>query len=270
MIEFAHNDPIEYRDHVWDGEDFVGDFTDDGSVVQAERSTLPMSGRISLSSIGQHLIGQDRMWMSNGYMKDLIQRPNDPFALSMYYGAAWGQPHTATWQGAGMDIVKWDWRFDGDSNVDVTAQEFSGSWGSTTALCACYNNANCTGPSAYSGNGYGLMEEGRYRLTFDWGDYQKFVPEFNVSTESDCYVAVWGYTNGYLNGARNELVKYQKVKNASGTSGSRTIDFILYKSQPHMVVNFSWWCDKWGGSHGYFKKEGIKCSISNAKVVRTA
>ena len=264
MLEFTH------RDHTAEGDELIGNVLDDGAVIQEERSNVPLSGAISLSQLGNHLGQGNRMWLGNGYMKDLIQRPAAKKSLSEFYGAAWGQPHTGIDQGAGMNIVKWDWRFDGNGNVDVTEKNLSGSWGSTKASCAVYNNSSCTGPAAYSGNGYGKMEEGRYTLTFNWSDYQRFVPSLGVSTESDCYVAVWGYTNGYLNGSRAELVKYQKVKNASGTSGSRSINFVLQNSTPHMVVNFAWWCDKWGGSHGQLAKEGIKCSISNAKVVRTA
>lgn len=264
MLEFTH------RDHTAEGDELIGSFTDLGAVIQEDRSKVPMSGPISLSQLGNHLGQGNKMWLGNGYLKDLIQKPATKKSLSEFYGSAWGQPHTGTNQGSGMSIVKWDWRFDGNGNVDVTEKSLGGGWGSTKATCAVYNNASCTGPAAYSGNGYGKMEEGRYTLTFNWSDYQAFVPDFGVNTESDCYVAVWGYTNGYLNGLRNELVKYQRVRNNNNASGSRSISFTVYRTEPHMVVNFAWWCDKWGGDHGVLKKEGVKCSISNAKVVRTA
>ena len=266
MLELDFN----HRDHTRQGDELIGSFTDDGAVIQGERTNVPLSGPISLSNLGQHLLGQNNIALGSNYLKDLIQNPVPTQSLSQFYGAAWGQPHTGIDQGAGMSIVKWDWRFDGDGRVDVTEKTLGGSWGSTKATAAVYNNSGCTGPSAITGNGYGRMEEGLYTLTFDYSDYSKFVPNLGTDTESDMYVAVWAYTNGYLNGNRIESVKYQKVKKTSGTSGSRSINFTIYNSAPHMVVNFAWWCDKWGGSHGLQAKEGIKCSISNAKVVRTA
>ena len=97
---------LALRNHVIEGAEVIGTFTDDGVIISEERASgLPLSGPISLSAIGSYLGQGNKMWMSNGYLKDLAQSPSTKKSLSEYYGAAWGQPHQTVNQGAGMQIV---------------------------------------------------------------------------------------------------------------------------------------------------------------------
>jgi hypothetical protein len=254
------------RDHIVEDGEVIGTFTDNGKVISEERTSLPLSGPISLSSIGVELGQGTKMWMSNGYLKDLIQDSAERKRLSQFYGAAWGQPHQTVNQGVGMQIVKWDWRFDGNSNVTDSGHSTSGAWGDTTAKALIYNNNTMAGPSAYSGNGYSYMQPGNYTLSFRFSERRQIdtQPSSN-GFDTNCYVAVYGYYSGYLSGARSDLVPFTEFATGSLISGNRSYNFTVPSSRRHVVINFNWWCDQWKGA-----VEGIECAISNAKVVRTS
>ena len=259
---------LALRNHVIEGAEVIGTFTDDGVIISEERASgLPLSGPISLSAIGSYLGQGNKMWMSNGYLKDLAQSPSTKKSLSEYYGAAWGQPHQTVNQGAGMQIVKWDWRFDGDSNVTNNSASTSGGWGDTTATASIQNNSSMLNPAAYSGNGYFYAHEATsYRLSFKFSGRRAIgTPTGNGAYLTNIHCGVFGYTNGYINGPRADLVAYQPIATGATTSGSRSFNFSVPSGNRHVVVNFSWWCNGWQGA-----PEGIECSISNAKVVRTA
>ena len=235
----------------------------DGQPIVGEMVNIPVSGPISLSQIGQHLLNQNKMWMDNGYMKDLAQRPERTQVLSNYYGAAWGSPHTTIDMCAGgMAVYKWDWRYDGDSNTSGAGNSTTGAWGTTSHFAELKNKSSMSAPGAYSGNGYFRNKGSQtYRLTFSWDRYSKT----NSTHQSYMGVAVWGYKNGYLNGARTDLVAYQNFNATNNRSGTKSYNFSGNSSYSHTVVNFTWWCPEWKG-----ETEGIECSILNAKVARTA
>jgi hypothetical protein len=255
---------FEPRDHsLVDGE-YVGNVVgEDGEPIVGEMSDVPLSGPLPLSSIGQHLLNQNKMWMDNGYMKDLAQRPERTQTLSNYYGATWGSPHTTIDMGAGgMTVYKWDWRYDGDPNTSGAGNSTSGPWGDTTHYAELNNNSKMSSPGAYGGNGYFEARSGQmYRLSFNFDQYRKT----HSSHSSYMAIAVYGYLHGYLNGTRVELLSYQNFNPLNNPSGSKSYQFGGNTTYNHTVVNFTWWCPGWSGV-----TEGIKCAIIDAKVTRVS
>lgn len=255
---------FEPRDHTLVDGEYIGNIVgEDGKPIVGEMINVPVSGPLSLSDIGQHLLNQNKMWMDNGYMKDLAQRPERTQVLSNYYGAAWGSPHTTIEMGAGgMTVYKWDWRYDGDPNTSGAGNSTTGPWGDTTHYAELNNRSSMASPGAYGGNGYFQNKSGQtYTLTFSWDQYRKT----NSAHRSYMAIAVWGYQYGYLNGGRRELVAYTNFNPSNTPSGTKSYSFSGNNSYSHTVVNFTWWCPGWNGV-----TEGIKCAIIDAKVRRTS
>ena len=250
------------RGHVINDGIVVGQFLDDGTVIATDRIAPPISGPISLSTFGQYLLGQNKMWLSNGYLKDLTQSPDQRRLMSSLYGAVWGQPHQTTTEGAGMAITKFDWRFGGDHNVTAESYSVQGGYGSTSATAIIKNNPTMAGPAAFNGNGYFKADPGRYSFEYSWGGRTKY-QQGSGTTKSDMYAAVYGYRNGYVNGPRTEYVPYHQI--GDKVSGKNSFSFTTSSSYPHIVVNFVWWCDKWNGS-----EEGISGTFEKARCWRTS
>ena len=256
------------RDHTLVDGKLVGNVLgpDGKPITMAEtRSGPPISGPIKLSDIGQHLLGQNKMWMDNGYMKDLAQRPERTQVLSNYYGAMWGSPHTtiqSQTDGQTMKVYTWDWRYDGSPNLSGAGFETTGPWGDTTHYAEIRNRSSMTAPGAFTGNGYFLVSNGhKYTASFNFDRYRKT----HSSHTANMAFTVLGYPNGYLNGSRIEYVAYQNFNPTNNPSGTRSYTFTGSRSYKHCVINFNWWCPAYSGA-----TEGIECAIIDAKVTRTA
>jgi len=254
------------RDHeLVDGE-LVGTYVNEGADVEpadlevGEYTNLPLNGPIALGSVGTQLFGSPAISMGSDEARALVQKTGT-ISMSNFYGAMWGSPHKTIDQGAGgMTVNKWDWRYDGDPSISGAGNSTTGQPGDTTHFADIKNNPGMSAPGAYTGNGYFINRSGqRYRLDFDFNNYNKT----NSQHTSRMLISVLGYPNGYLNGARRELLAFTDFNPVNAPSGSRSYEFSGNTSYKHAVVNFNWWCPGWNGV-----QQGIQCAIIDAKVTR--
>lgn len=262
-----HGLPYTPRDHSFVDGKLVGHVVgEDGEPVTAVdpetmEKLIPISGPITLSSVGDAL-GKQPITMASNESRDLIQQAGT-VKMTQFYGAAWGAPFPTIEQGAGgMTISKWDWRYDGDPAISGAGNSTTGTYGAAEHFAQARNNSGMSAPGAYTGNGYFVVTasgQSLHRLTFDWSRYNKS----NSQHTAYMAVAVLGYTNGYLNGTRDERLKFTNFNTMNLPSGSGSYEFYLSDYYKHVVVNFSWWCPGYSSAI-----EGIECAIKNCKVTR--
>ena len=260
-----HGLPYTLRDHSLIGDELVGHVVgEDGEPVTAVdpetmEGPIPISGPINLGSVGDAL-GKRPISMASNESKDLIQQTGT-VKMSQFYGGAWGSPFPTIEQGAGgMTISKWDWRYDGDPAISGAGDSTTGTYGAAEHFAQAKNNASMTAPGAYTGNGYFVAtSNGLHRLTFDWSRYSKSNSQHNGYMA----IAVLGYNIGYLNGTRNEQLKFTNFNPMNIPSGSGSYEFYTNSYYKHTVVNFNWWCPGYSSAI-----EGIECAITNCKVTR--
>lgn len=254
------------RDHeLVDGE-LVGTYVNEGADVEpddlevGEYTDLPLSGPITLSAVGNQLLGKPQISMGSDESRSLVQSTG-AISMSQYRGAGWGLPNKTIEMGAGgMTVNNWDWRYDGDPNISGAGNSTTGQPGDVKHFAEVGNNPAMPAPGAYTGNGYFKCKSSqRYRLNFDFEGYRKS----NSAHNTQMLIAVLAYNGGYLSGSRREMLAFTDFNPVDSPYGSRSYEFSTQTSYVHAVVNFSWWCPGWSGV-----KEGIECAIIGAKVTR--
>ena len=245
-----------------DGE-IVGNFTDNGKVIAGERTTLPVSGRISLSEVRDYTGLTNPVSMNNIRLRDLVQKPNS-ISMSQFRGAGWGMPHGEADMGVGMSVNHMDLRYEGPFSVTVENGRVVGPAGAPEIFTRVTNSAAVTRPAAYCTNGYAVLQPGTYTISFDFFNRNFIgVPACSGGACTDSMFQVLAYTTGYLNGSQIELVAYQSIAvNAADKSGSRSFQFQTFSSRMHIVPIWYWWIGPYNGS-----RTGIEYGIRNAKIV---
>ena len=245
---------IALSDHIYEGDEVIGTFTDNGEIIVAPAAGLPVSTPVSLSQIQTHL--GHPVSLKDGRVMDMSKQTG-AVSLATCAGKVWGQSLDSVDHGSGMDTTKWDWRRDGKEPAKTLRIE--GARGNPMAYGSVGNKTSLAAPGAISGNGYFYADAVEHEFSFEWDNYQKSNSQHNA----DMFVALWGYTSGYLSGSRIDSVTYQKFNSLNAPTGSQSHTFYVNPSYRHMVVNFTWWVPEYTGV-----LENITCRIKNAKVVR--
>ena len=252
MVEKATR--IALSDHTYDGDEVIGTFTDNGEIIVAPAAGLPVSTPVSLSQIQTHL--GHPVSLKDGRVMDMSKQTG-AVSLANCAGKVWGQSLDFVDQGSGMDTTKWDWRRDGQSPAKTLRIE--GERGNPMAYGSVGNKTSLSAPGAITGNGYFYADAVEHEFSFEWDVYQKSNSQHNA----DMFVALWGYSSGYLSGSRLDAVAYQKFNTMNAPTGSKSYTFYVNPSYRHMVVNFTWWVPEYNGV-----LENITCRIKNARVTR--
>ena len=245
---------IALSDHIYEGDEVIGTFTDNGEIIVAPAAGLPVSTPVSLSQIQTHL--GHPVSLKDGRVMDMSKQTG-AVSLATCAGKVWGQSLDSVDHGSGMDTTKWDWRRDGKEPAKTLRVE--GARGNPMAYGSVGNKTSLTSPGAISGNGYFYADAVEHEFSFEWDNYQKSNSQHNA----DMFVALWGYTSGYLSGSRIDSVTYQKFNSLNAPTGSQSHTFYVNPSYRHMVVNFTWWVPEYTGV-----LENITCRIKNARVTR--
>ena len=254
--------PIIFADHDYVGDEVIGTYAPGGNPIVAPAIGMPVDLPLSTANIKQHL-GISTFSLLGDEARILLQRETGQIKLTDLKARIWGQSNSQVVDGSlvSMTTLKWDWRIDGNQNINVLSKSVTGNPGGSVSKANVQNRSTVTTPSALSGNGYAYMDSGFHTLNFKFSNFTRT----NSQHKARIDIAVFGYANGYLSGDRKVLVPETDINTTGNPYGERTYEFYVNSFWPHVVINFEWWVPTWSG-----KTEGVGCDITDAKVVRTS